>query len=77
LVIKEVYRLNNIDLLRNKLDLAEAFNAAYVGSKPDKNKANARQYRNWRYGVMKNIGKLLKQTSKTLWDSMTRKSKRI
>lgn len=51
--------LSQIERMRQKLDMAESFNFAYIGSKYDKRKENARAYARWRKGYSREIEKLL------------------
>lgn len=73
LVMREVEKLQEVDRLTVTLDIAEAFNVAYVGSKGGKNSGALKR---WRSKMIGRITRLLGQERKTAWDTM-RKSKRF
>ena len=58
-VYRRVHELSTIERMQKKLDFAEAFNFAYIGSKFDKKKENSRGYNRWRKQYMREIEKLL------------------
>ena len=78
-MVQEVRRLEHADGLLHKLDLAEAFNVAYIGSKPDKHRANVRQLTSWRRDTWRQIEKLLHPAGarQTIWDNLRKKSRRL
>ena len=76
-MVKEVAKLEEIEHLANKLDLAEIINVAYVGSKPDKQKRNQRQFKSWQSALIGKINKLLKRARQTVWDVTGRKARRL
>jgi hypothetical protein len=51
--------LSQIERMQKKLDFAEAFNHAYIGSKYDKKKENSRAYGRWQRQYVRKIEKLL------------------
>jgi hypothetical protein len=76
-VLKEVRKRNEISRLLGKLDLAEAFNHAYIGSRPDKHGRNQATYSRWLRSIERQVAKLQGQTLHTLWDGLRRRSRKI
>ena len=76
-VVKEVLKLEQVDAINAKLDTAEAFNVAYVGSKADKQKRNQKQFSNWRTKQINQINKLLKRARQTIWETKGKKARRF
>jgi hypothetical protein len=75
--VREVQKLDQIDSISTKLDTAEAFNVAYVGSKADKQKRNQKQLSNWRTKQINQINKLLKRARQTIWETKGKKARRL
>lgn len=76
-VFQQYSSFKEIEQLNMKLNVAEAVNAAIVGSSPDKEKRNIRTYRRWKRGLIYKINKLLEDKElDTIWNSI-RKSNRL
>lgn len=56
-----------------KLDIAESFNFAYLGSQPDKRKENIRQYKKWRNDYYRQLNPDAKTNN--IWGYIPRKGK--
>ena len=74
-VIDEVRRQNDVTRLLAKLDMAEAFNAAFVGSQSGKQ--NQSSYARWQRNVEGRVMKLMGQEVGTLWDAPRKRSRRL
>jgi len=74
-VIEEVRTQNEIRRLLAKLDFAEAFNAAFVGSQHGRE--NQASYGRWQRRMEARVMKLLGQEVKTMWDNLPRRSRRM
>jgi hypothetical protein len=76
-IFKLVAKQNSIDLLRNRLLIAEAINFGYTGSKPDKRKRNQKEYAKWQKKQLRKIAKLegRKIESNTFWDRFKKKKR--
>lgn len=72
MVQKEVARLDELDRLHRKQDLAEVINVAYVGSQPDKNHKNANKLASFHRKLQGDIDRLLNRGRQTVWDTMPR-----
>lgn len=75
ILISEIQKRNGITRLQDKLDMAEAFNFAFVGSTYDKSKQNQRGYSKWKSKILREIGKLQGATQETIWGKL--KSRRL
>ena len=75
-VMAEVHKQNTINRLAHKLDIAEAVNAAIIGSTRDEHGRNSSAYARWLSHVETEIAKLQGQTIRTIWDA-PRKSRRL
>lgn len=73
-VLEEVYKQEQINRLRFKLDVAEAVNVAFVGSQHGKQ--NQVSYARWQRAVEREVAKLRDQQLTTVWDT-PRKSMRL
>jgi hypothetical protein len=64
--------------LIRKLDTAEAFNLAYVGSRPSKGKKNMKAYERWQKKQIKKIAELegRKIKTQTVWDALRRNKRK-
>jgi hypothetical protein len=69
-LIKEIEKQEEIKNLKLKLLIAESFNFAYVGSKPDKTKGNQSEYKRWIRNIETKIAKLQKQKIDTIWETI-------
>jgi hypothetical protein len=58
---------NEIKRLQDKIDIAEAFNFAYIGSKYDKRKENQKAYSAWQRKIQMRILKLQSKIIETVW----------
>jgi hypothetical protein len=56
--------------------MAEAVNAANVGSQPDKQHRNSKSFTRWLDSIVRKINKLQNRKVLTIWDNMKR-SKRL
>jgi len=65
--------LQELKAIAFKLDLAEAFNIAYVGSRS----SDGKQLKRWRTTLVNRINKLLGRETKTIWDSIGGKSRKM
>ncbi len=75
-VMEEVRKQEKIRRLIDKLDMAEAVNAALIGSHPDAHHRNQAAYNKWLRRTESVIATLQGQVVKTLWDDR-RRSKRL
>ena len=71
-LINEVRKQNDIDRLLQQLDIAEAFNVAYVGSTGQR---KGKEYHNWRTKKMNAIYKILGMKQATIWDNLHKSMK--
>lgn len=76
-VLEEVARLEELDRLKLNMDLAQAINAAYIGSQPSKNGANQRQFLAWQRKNLREQDKLLGRRRQTIWSNISRKRIRM
>lgn len=74
--MREVLKLQEMEGLLRQLDTAEAFNVAYVGSKPGNR--NSRQLQNWRTKIINRLNKLVYGGARqTVWNTIGRKARRF
>ena len=76
--IIEALKYDKKQKLIKKRDTAEAFNMAYVGSKPSKGEKSQREYSKWQRKIIKEIAKLesRKIQQETVWQRLRGKGKR-
>jgi hypothetical protein len=74
-VLAEVQKRNEINRLLTKKDMAEAFNYAYIGSKPSKIGGNPSAFHAWLTGIERRIAKLQGQILDTAWGKITKSRK--
>lgn len=74
-LMNEALKQEAIDYELNKLAMAEAFQHAYIGSKPDKSRSNFRAYSRWIRRTKTRIYKLQGKKTATVWDRLPRKSR--
>lgn len=72
-MLEEVFNLEEVERLTLKLDIAQAFNAAYVGSQPK----SQRGFIRFQNQILRDIGKLQRRNRRTVWDNLTRKSRAL
>lgn len=78
LLLRDLDVLDEVNKLSDKLTLSEIINHAYIGSKYDKQKRNAKAFANWQSRILARIKKLLGQKTFTVWDSLPKgKSKKF
>jgi hypothetical protein len=72
----EIQKQNEIDRMVRKMDMAEAVNAANVGSQPDRQHRNSKSFTRWLDSIVRKINKLQNRKVLTIWDNIKR-SKRL
>jgi len=70
-------RAEAIHRIQRKLDVAEAFNHAYVGSQYDKRSRTSRGYARWQRKNESQIAKLEERKVYTIWDGMRHRSRKF
>jgi hypothetical protein len=73
-LINEVSKRKEIKRLQDKLDRAEAFNFAYVGSRTAK---GSNDFGRWQRNIVAEISKLKGQKMQTIWDQIGGKSRKM
>lgn len=74
-IAKEIEKFEQIKYIKNKLDIAEAVQFAYVGSK---SKKGGQSYKSWQNKLFNKLRRLAEQKIHTIWDSFNpRKSRRF
>lgn len=76
-VIEAIERAREIDRIVWKLAIAEAVQVANIGSQYDKQGQNARAYTKWQRDQVRAINRLQRVKTGTVWDKMSRKSRKI
>lgn len=77
-ILSAAQKQNEIRRLQQKLDIAEAFNHAYVGSKPGAkrgDRTNQRMYDKWQRKIEREIAKKRGQGIVTVWDQLGKSRK--
>jgi len=74
-MVKEAWQHEAINRLQRKLDTAEAFNHAYLGSRYDKLKRGVQGYGRWLSNVKRQIEKLLGRKPELIWPKLRRSRK--
>jgi hypothetical protein len=75
MMLREAQKQNEIKRLQQKLDIAEAFNHAYVGSRYDKKGENKRSFSRWLNSLESAIAKLKGQKILTVFDTIKKSRK--
>lgn len=74
----EIQEEEKINRIMFKLEMAEAFNAAYIGAQHDDRGQNYYNYKAWREENLKQIyPDLLKDRAKKFWNSLATKSRKL
>jgi hypothetical protein len=75
MVVATVQKQRRIDRLQRQLDIAEAVNFAYVGSRAKVFGGNTRAYASWIRTLERKIAELQGQNLPTAWDALGRSVK--
>ena len=69
-MVNEAANYNEAKREKQKLDMAEAFNLAYVGSKPSKGNKNHQAYARWQKRGSIRVRKLMGMPLVTVWENV-------
>jgi hypothetical protein len=77
-MIRETVKLDQVDEIEKRLDMAEAMNLAIVAAFSKKNSDGVRAYKRYRADLIRKRNKLLGMKGPTIWDKLPKgKSKRF